>query len=656
MRIWKLHVKNYRSIQNESFFCDSLTALVGRNGSGKSSFLSALELFYDLSAKVKPEDFYSEDTSLQIEISVTFCNLNQEAKNLFSAYVDRSQLTVVRVFTDPLSGKSGTYHGIRLQNPDFDHIRRAGGKMDIRRAYNHLRSGPDYSSLPTASSADAVSRALADWEDQNPGRCRLLRDDGQFFGFAQVAQGYLGRFSRFIAIPAVRDALEEATEKRGASMTELMDLVVRSALAQRDDLAEFDRRIQDEYKRMMNPRRLTELDNLASGLSSTLQSYIPDAKVQLQWSELADISIPLPQAQVKLTEDDYEARVEMTGHGLQRLFIITVLQFLDKIRHSEPKAAPIVADTGRGSEPPQLPNLVLAIEEPELYQHPNRQRHLASVLLKLAEGIVPGVVESIQIVYATHSPLFVGLDRFDGIRVLRKKVLGDDKPRATQLKAASMSSVAKELWERRGGQGNEFTADTLRPRLQAILTPWMNEGFFADLVVLVEGEQDRAALLGTAKSNGFELESLGISVIPCFGKRNLDRPLVIFRQLGIPVYVIWDGDYGQSDSRPEDNRYLLRLLQEPEEDWPHFVRSSAACLKVQLETTLTEELGADLFDSVLSEVKQELGILKRGQALKNPIVMQRIIETVAVRGRRSVTLEQIVSAIIVARNGNDESR
>ena len=41
MLIQNVQVKNFRSILNESLPCDSLTALVGRNGSGKSSFLNA---------------------------------------------------------------------------------------------------------------------------------------------------------------------------------------------------------------------------------------------------------------------------------------------------------------------------------------------------------------------------------------------------------------------------------------------------------------------------------------------------------------------------------------------------------------------------------------------------------------------------------------
>ena len=92
MLIETVQVKNFRSISNESLPCDSLTALVGRNGSGKSSFLSALELFYNPTARVTSEDFYDEDVTQDIEIVVTYSNLNLEAKGLFSRYLDNDRL------------------------------------------------------------------------------------------------------------------------------------------------------------------------------------------------------------------------------------------------------------------------------------------------------------------------------------------------------------------------------------------------------------------------------------------------------------------------------------------------------------------------------------------------------------------------------------
>ena len=238
MIIQEVHVTNFRSILDESLPCDSLTALVGRNGSGKSSFLRALDLFYNPSAKIMAEDFYAADTTQDIEIAVTFASLNIEEKELFTAYIDNGTLTIVRIFSETQGNKSGTYYGVRLQNPDFVCVRDAGGKMDIRRKYNEIKKGT-YSSLPSVSSADQVLKALTEWESKNPTQCSPRRDDGQFFGFTQVAQGYLGRHTRFISIPAVRDAQEDSTENRGSIVTELMDLVVRKTLANRKEIIDF---------------------------------------------------------------------------------------------------------------------------------------------------------------------------------------------------------------------------------------------------------------------------------------------------------------------------------------------------------------------------------------------------------------------------------
>lgn len=585
---------------------------------------------------------------MDIEIAVTFFALSKEARELFSAYVDNDSLTVVRIFSDPVVGKSGTYHGIRLQNPDFAGVRNAGGALDARKIYNEIRKKPPYSSLPTVRSADDAREALAEWEALNPEQCIPLRDDGQFFGFTQVGQGYLGRHTRFIPVPAVRDALEDATEKRGSSVTEIMDLVVRNALETRRDLAEFRHQAQDRYREIMDPEKLTELNDLEQGLSDTLKYYVPEASVRLRWTDFADIEIPLPQTQVKLLEDEYESTVDRTGHGLQRAFIVTMLQHLVAARGVDISLKDEVPEEEEqpGSETPTLPNLVLAIEEPELYQHPSRQRHLASVLLKLATQTIPGVAQNTQVVYTTHSPLFVGLDRFDQIRVLRKVRCQTKKPKVTQLKKAEMTAVADELWQATGEEKGKFTPETLRPRLQAIMTPWMNEGFFADVVVLVEGEDDRAAVLGVARSMGHDFDSQGITVIPCFGKNNLDRPLVIFRQLGIPVFVIWDGDRHSKNAKSESNRYLLRLHGLPEEDWPKFVGESCACFEETLEGTLEKEIGTELFTKLLARAQKELEIGKKDQAMKNVEVIQRIIKRAASDEKTSETMQRMVRNIM----------
>ena len=57
MIIESVRIKNFRSIEDETLSCDRLAALVGANGSGKSSFLRGLELFYAAAPKIGIDDF-----------------------------------------------------------------------------------------------------------------------------------------------------------------------------------------------------------------------------------------------------------------------------------------------------------------------------------------------------------------------------------------------------------------------------------------------------------------------------------------------------------------------------------------------------------------------------------------------------------------------
>jgi len=176
------------------------------------------------------------------------------------------------------------------------------------------------------------------------------------------------------------------------------------------------------------------------------------------------------------------------------------------------------------------------------------------------------------------------------------------------------------------------------------MTPWLNEGFFAKQVVLVEGEEDRAAILGVASTLGYDLDSIGISVIPCMGKTCLDRPVAIFRSLGIPIYTIWDSDFCKKDARPEDNHRLLRLFSEPVQDWPEAVKESFACFRRNLMNTLRTEIGEELLDGCLTSCCQRFGF-EREHAMKNPDVIRDILEEAKKQGKSSNTLEKIVEEI-----------
>jgi predicted ATP-dependent endonuclease of OLD family len=651
MIIKSVHIENFRSILDETLHCENLTALVGANGAGKSALLRSIDLFYNPTPRIDVDDFYNGETGQEIVITVTFTGLNQEAKDLFGSYIQGKNLTVERVLTWEGGKVSWKYHGATLQNPIFQPVRDGLAVKDrgktAKEAYDRVMATPEYSLLPTWTNLSAVQENLKNWEAEHPERCTRQRDDGQFFGFREVAQGYLGKFTRLLLIPAVRDASEDSAEGKTVFST-LMDLVVRSVIARKIAFVNLKEETQRKYKEIMDPANLTELDTLAEKMTKTLETFVPNTKVDLEWLKTPDVDFPEPQANVKLVEDGYSSTITRTGHGLQRAFILTMLQHL-AIAQAAPVTPPPQESQGKTETALEqmLPDLIIAIEEPELYQHPNRQRHLARILLQLATGKTPGVADKTQIIYATHSPLFVGIDRIDQIRLLRKYQNEGNKPRVTKVISTDLEKVAVAVWKADGEQKEKFTATTMLPRLQTIMTPWMSEGFFADVAVLVEGEDDRAAILGVAKATkDIEMESEGFSVIPCGGKTNLDRPATIFKQLGIPVYIIWDSDKGDSEADPKENHKLLRLMNQPEDDWPSKIEEGFACFENNLETTLASEIGAEYFEERLTECRSGFCIPKKKHAMKNPTVIATIIQKAQEEGRTSITLKSILEKIM----------
>ncbi|HPW56137.1 MAG: AAA family ATPase [Thermoanaerobaculaceae bacterium] len=651
MILESVQITNFLSIVDETLRLEDLTVLVGSNGSGKSAFLRAVDYFFLGSPKISDEDFHARDTQKDIAVTLTFTGLSDEAKLDFQKYVNDERFSVTRVFSLGNPEISGKYFGSTLQHAAFKAIRGASGKEKTN-AYKALRDQAAYSELPAVSRQDQVEPALIAWEEAHPDECTRSRDSGQFLGYTGVGQGSLRRHIRFVLVPAVREAAKETEEGRSSPISELLDLVVRSRMAVHAELEALRQETQGKLKELVSPSESPDLDHLGGALSQTLQQYATDTAIRLQWQDLADLAFPQPKALVKLREHDFECTVDRAGHGLQRALIVTLLQHLEAERHKG-QAKAVDADPGDDSDgggatpaaDTPLPGLLIAIEEPELYQHPNRQRQISSVLLRLAKGEIPGVAGRTQILYSTHSPLLVSLDRMDQVRRV-SRAASDTGVKQTLVRAASLNSVAAELWELSGKPGAKWHADSLRPRLEGILNPWMNEGFFSELVVLVEGESDRAALLAHAATKGHDLEAMGVSVIPCDGKASMDRPALIFRKLGVPTYIVWDNDQNRQDARPDVNRLLCRILGRAEEDYPTFVEARGACIQGNLEQLLEAELAG--YAERLQAACAAQGLTTR-EGRKKPGVVRAILTECSAQGSESATLGAIVEAIVVKR-------
>lgn len=179
-------------------------------------------------------------------------------------------------------------------------------------------------------------------------------------------------------------------------------------------------------------------------------------------------------------------------------------------------------------------------------------------------------------------------------------------------------------------------------RLVAALNVRVRECFFADLVVLVESEIDAAALQATFTLRNVDPDALGIAILPVDGKSNIDIPLIILQQLGIPAYALWDGD---AKDNTETNARLLRLLGHEAVARPKTeVKVTHAVFEDKLETTVQAEFGT-IYETIFETICTQYSI-RRHRVEKRAAVVVSVYRELNQQGSRSATLNLIVDAIL----------
>jgi putative ATP-dependent endonuclease of the OLD family len=170
MKIESIHIENFRSFKDETVRLDDYTCLVGPNGGGKSTVLYALNVFFretDNSStdvtSLSVEDFYQKRTKDPVRITVTFTDLNDEAKVDLKDYIRQDKLIVSAVATfDPATGRAevkqyGQRLGMEEFRPFFEASKEGKAVGELREIYKKLKE--KYQDLPGASTKDAMGRS-----------------------------------------------------------------------------------------------------------------------------------------------------------------------------------------------------------------------------------------------------------------------------------------------------------------------------------------------------------------------------------------------------------------------------------------------------------------------------------------------------------------
>jgi predicted ATP-dependent endonuclease of OLD family len=177
--------------------------------------------------------------------------------------------------------------------------------------------------------------------------------------------------------------------------------------------------------------------------------------------------------------------------------------------------------------------LVVLIEEPELFLSPPAQRHLHRLLRQLA------VRGRNQVLYSTHSPVFLGVDRIEELVLVRHH--GRTGTTLLQPEAVTRTQAFRHLAEFDGERA---------------------EIFLSRAVLLVEGRTEKLAFPFILRALGYDADQEAIAVIDCAGKGNIPLFAEICNACEVPYIVVHDRDAprGQQPAEAEriSNEAILR--------------------------------------------------------------------------------------------------
>ena len=583
-------------------------ALVGANNAGKSSVLRALDFLFNPSTKsLNEESFWNKDCSLEVRVEALFTGLSDKEKEALAGCLKAD----------------GTFHMARSAK-----MAAKGDNADVDDAEDKITIGQHYKQ-PTPSmdwlqdsqinaknitewwkdreqlSVDGVSFAnswpaapkkpgVEDWKEKAKqfvllNAAKIPMEDAWIDnpkGYANVLKATL---PFFILVPAVRDVAEESKGTKSSPFGKLLFAILDTVAEAKKKRIE---RILSELSKQMNrqggAKRVPLIADTETQLNKLLGDFFAGCDLEIEFqTPTLEVLLSAPKLFI---DDGFRNAVENKGHGLQRAVIFAILR-----RYAE-----FMTSTPEGKKR----SLVLGVEEPELYMHPQAQRTIRRVFREIVEG-------NDQIVFSTHSSLLVDVAYFDEIIRLESQVEVAGAKKVTQSNAwqLPMAKMIGDLEARIPKLKGKVTPESMRDLYSHAYNPRRNEGFFASKIVLVEGLTEEYSLpiyADVIEDCAFDPQN--ISVVECGGKCAMDRLYRIFNELHIPCYLLLDYDSGNADNQIiEKSKELLKFGGEsPDEPKGLLVSARVACFKQTWEKDLRDET-PDV-DALTAKARNDLGL------------------------------------------------
>ncbi len=370
MKLSKVEVKNYKSINHIVASIDDLTAIVGKNNYGKSALLDAVQCFYG-DKNINDEDFHMGKEE-NIEISLLFSNIVSEDVERFFNYKSMYNKAMLKI----------------MENEGKQTVReRELRKLEEKRLQKF---------------AETTKKLCLDLEKNDSILIKLIKPRKGNIVYKLLNDSTIAKndFSKFIPpikiISALRTPDKETTAGTKTNMKELISLL--QGQQEEENFVKLpnsrEKLTYGEIKALISTNEEEQCQNLSNDLTKHFQEAISTDTLSVKIKIEEGFKFDFKYKTVLIDRDMSHKEIDILscGTGLQSMMILSILQTYIKMMNDS--------------------DLILLIEEPEVYLHPSLQRKMINTLLKISKRN--------QVLLTTHSPIVISKINHRNIHCINK--------------------------------------------------------------------------------------------------------------------------------------------------------------------------------------------------------------------------------------------
>ncbi|MBX6362078.1 MAG: ATP-dependent endonuclease [Acidobacterium ailaaui] len=517
--IKSLTIKNFRCFDKEGATIelnDGLTAFIGRNGSGKTAILEALNFLIGqeyLPIKINEKDFHGTANDIKDEIFI-----EAETKSPFFLTLDvRSNTNQLETVVIPCNKIRLTIK--RREKPEKvldepfiinKYVLPVTGEIDesiyegketARRAIRISQIKEGYTVFYKLKSGDVRSAKIISYQlNYTPNR--LTKCPKSYYLSKDREDDVSGSYSSLLT-KILTDLhwkyKRERSKKNSNSIEDEYNTLAESLRGIVDEKEEIIRQINDKIKSISSSNKDFQIDFI-------------------------DIEQPYRSAFVAKKEGEKLLLPEHLGSGFNILIAYALFAYI--------------------ADQEKIP-IVLIIDEPELHLHSDWQKKMYEVFS--TQG-------NLQIVYSTQSENLISLKNCKQIRsiadfqVFPKQEVLQENVSATDGVSATRAEFLDDYAKR-----NLHISTILRENLEL---------FFVRKVILAEGPAEKYGLPKLLKLAGCAIEDKSVAIIPVWGKGKIKIYQMICKVFGIDYFTAFDNDKATDDEPDGENTAIENNAQD----------------------------------------------------------------------------------------------